>query len=402
MNLTVTLRGKAKEIYLDGKWFPIGVPVSMELSRILRHRRSVIIELPDIEKLPYNKSLWKKNKTFGFTGDADVLSGYGNCTVNLVKNCSMAGYDVRWVGKNHNVPEMRTYANNELPVDMAMVWHEQPRGEWDNSPFSKNIALTPFETTRIPQSWVGRINKFDALLVPCKQNVTMMRDSGVRIPISVIHWGVDFKKFYPVERNNRNFTFGCMGALSERKGTDLLVKAFCLAFPAYQYPNVRLLCKSSHNMFKWGVKGDQRIIIQLNPVAHEELVENFIKKVDCFVFPSRGEGAGLPPIEMLATEMPVICSNHSGMADYMSSDYAYPLNDFKMVPAKDFSEKLYHENCGDWWEPSLEELVNTMRHVYLNQDEAKEKGKKGAQYVSANWSWEQGVKTFTDALDKYC
>jgi glycosyltransferase involved in cell wall biosynthesis len=192
-----------------------------------------------------------------------------------------------------------------------------------------------------------------------------------------------------------------MAALSERKGIDILMKAFELAFPKYQYPNVRLICKSSKNKFKWGIKNDPRVIINLGPVPHEDLVNNFIKKVDCFVFPTRGEGAGLPPLEMMATGMPVICTNWSGPTDYLNPEYSYPLNDFKMVPATPFSAELYKEDCGNWAEPGMDELIETMRYVYTHQDEAREKGRKAMKYVQENWTWEQGIKMFTDALGKY-
>ena len=85
-----------------------------------------------------------------------------------------------------------------------------------------------------------------------------------------------------------------MGAMSKRKGIDILVDAFFKAFPIEQ--DVRLLCKTSHNYFIWGVK-DKRMKIDMTPVTHEELMNNFFKEIDCFVFPTRGEGFGLPMLE---------------------------------------------------------------------------------------------------------
>lgn len=402
MKLTVILNAKGKEIYLDNKWYKIGVPVEMELSSILRHRRYVGIEFPDIPRAIYDKTLWKKDKIFGLTGDADVLSGFGNCTVNLLKYSTEKGYDVRWIGKNTNVSEIRKFAMKELPQEMAMVWHEQPKKEWDRSPFAKNIALVPFETTRIPPTWVPRINRMDALLAISDQNIQMFRDSGVKIPISKVKWGIDEKKFDYIERTKDDFfTFGCCGALSERKGTDVLVKAFQIAFPKWQYPKVRLLLKSSHNMFKWGVKGDERIVINLNPVAHEEFINQFWKKIDVFCWPTRGEGWGLPLHECLAMGIPAIATNWGGTKEIVTPETCLLMDNYKMVPAKDFSEKLYHEDCGNWCEPDVQELVNYMRHAYLNQDDMKEMAKRGHDHIFKNLLWSQVIKDFTGALDKY-
>jgi len=44
-----------------------------------------------------------------------------------------------------------------------------------------------------------------------------------------------------------------------------------------------------------------------------------------FLFPSRGEGAGLPPLEAMSTGLPVLAPAWSGMADYIFAPVAYPL-----------------------------------------------------------------------------
>jgi glycosyltransferase involved in cell wall biosynthesis len=312
------------------------------------------------------------------------------------------GYDVRWVGLNSNVKELNPIMSKEIPEDIAMIYHEQPPDSWLTSPFQKKICILPFETTRIPDSWINKVNSMDACLVPCKQNEQMMRDSGINVPISIIKWGVDENLFSYIDRPDDGiFTFGQCGALSERKGTDLLVKAFIKAFPPQEGAKVRLLLKTSHNVFTFGVKGERRIQVIMLPLDHDEFLRQFWNKVDCFVFPTRGEGAGLPPLEAMATGLPVIVTNWSGPADYINSDIGFPLNNYKMVPAEAFSKKLYKEDCGNWAEPDLDELVNTMRYAYYHQDECKEKGKKAAEYIKQNWLWKDTIHTFHDALDKY-
>lgn len=53
----------------------------------------------------------------------------------------------------------------------------------------------------------------------------------------------------------------------------------------------------------------------LQKIAEPELLD-FYSAAECFVYPSRAEGFGLPPLEAAATGLPVICSNACGMNEF--------------------------------------------------------------------------------------
>jgi glycosyltransferase involved in cell wall biosynthesis len=72
-----------------------------------------------------------------------------------------------------------------------------------------------------------------------------------------------------------------------------------------------------------------------------------------------------------------------------------------MVPATDFTTKVYKEDCGQWSEPNEEDLIEKMRWCYNNQDEVKKMGKYAAEYVKENWTWDKKIDMFTQALDKH-
>ena len=332
-------------------------------------------------------------------GDCDGTSGFGGVSQNLIRYSSPQ-IKTALLGKRFDVKDQAVLAAYNRPLNQAgaMVWHDQPREQWLYSPFQKNIAIVPFETTRVPQSWVGRINGFDALFVPCEQNIQMFRDSGVKIPIELIHWGVDKEKFYPLVRPERDvFTFGTMGALSVRKGTDVLVKAFQEAFPREQ--DVRLICKSSYNTYPFNTP-DPRVKVHLAPWPHQDLLNLFFGQIDCFVFPTRGEGFGLTPLEAMATGIPSIVTGWSGPMEYMTPDVGW-LIDYKMVPADSFTRDVYKEPCGDWAEPSKDHLVELMRHAYNNRDEVREKGVNALKHVQESWLWEHKIRLYIEALAKH-
>ena len=216
--IAVIYHNIARSVIWNGKDLPTNKDIRIPWSDAVKLSKMFEVSMKEVIKKPYNKENWK-NKTYGFTGDADNSSGFGNCTVNLLRQSDKNGYDVRWVGRSYEVPDILRLSNKEMIPDIGMVWHEQPNHKWKQSPFERNICILPFETTKIPDSWVSVVNNFDAVLVPCLQNVFMMKDSGVTRPIELIHWGVDETKFKKVSRiPDEFFTFGHMGSLSTRKG----------------------------------------------------------------------------------------------------------------------------------------------------------------------------------------
>lgn len=378
----------------------MGTPIEVDFSTAVRMRRDVHAIVPYM-KNEYDPEIWKEKQNATLIADVDGMSGWGNVGLNLLKYSRFAKFSL--VGKVYNVrdPYVSTAANREINMHSAAIWHEQPKAEWIISPFSKNIAIVPFETTLIPPSWVPRINSFNALFVPCEQNKQMMIDSGIKIPIEIIHWGVDTNKFFELKRPVKDiFTFGTMGALSRRKGTHILIDAFQRAFP--NESDVRLICKTSNRAYPFMVK-DNRIEVQMGPVSHDELINEFFKRVDCFVFPTLGEGFGLTPLEAMATGIPSIVTGWSGPKEYMNDAVGWSI-EHTMDEAVEFSDPsigVYKEPCGQWAIPSMDHLVYLMRYAYEHRDEVRAKGVAAAAYVRDQWTWPSQIGLFETALNKH-
>lgn len=386
----------ASAVYFEGNFYDTEKPLDLDFSLAFRLSRVADAEVY-YEDVPYNPARWADEKLINFVADVDNNSGFGGVSLALIK---YANVKTAFAGKVFDVRDQKLLAAQNRPLDQsaAGIWHDQPREKWVRSPFKRNIAIVPFETTRVPPSWIGRFSLCNALFVPCKQNIQMFRDSGVSIPIELIHWGVNEKLFYPVERPERDtFTFGHMGALSERKGTDVLVDAFQLAFPKEK--DVKLICKTSYPVYPFEVK-DERIVVHRTPWSHEDLMNQFFKAIDCFVFPTRGEGFGLTPLEAMATGVPAIVTGWSGPMEYMTSAVGWTI-DHRMTDATLFNDKIYKEPCGDWAEPSRDHLVELLRYAYRNRAETAAKGAAAAKYVKEEWTWEKQIGLYEGALDKH-
>jgi len=101
-----------------------------------------------------------------------------------------------------------------------------------------------------------------------------------------------------------------------------------------QYPEVR------HAVIKSRVEATVRF---LGFVPFETL-RCFYEAASAFVFPSRHEGFGLPPLEAMASGTPVVCSNVSSLPEVVgdAAVLVHPENVFEI--ARSISEVLLDQN----------------------------------------------------------
>lgn len=124
---------------------------------------------------------------------------------------------------------------------------------------------------------------------------------------------------------------------------------------------------------------DDRIIITEQITTIDEM-HDFLHDIDCFVFPTRGEGFGLPPLEAMATGLPVIATNWSGPEDFMLPNHSYPL-EYRLVKLDIPCRNPDYRYNGFWAEPNIDHLQALMRECYEKWTDAMLKGDKAAEYL---------------------
>ena len=243
------------------------------------------------------------------------------------------------------------------------------------------ILYTMFESTKIPDDWPEYMNEADKILVPSKWCQKVFAESGVKT--EVVPLGYDSRFFNYIDRKNtkktrKTFTFLHYNAYNLRKGFLEVVKAFNDEFDKTE--PVKMIFKT--NLRKPPIPFMKSKYPNIEVISTEmkayQLAE-LCQKSDCFVFPSRGEGFGLPPLEAMATGMPTIIPNAHGISHYFNKEFMYEVKIEKRCPG--IYKRYKGQDVGEMFVSNVKHLRQQMRYVYEHQDEAFEKGKKAAEYV---------------------
>tara|TARA_X000001382_G_scaffold31533_1_gene20447 strand:+ start:412 stop:1512 length:1101 start_codon:yes stop_codon:yes gene_type:complete len=259
----------------------------------------------------------------------------------------------------------------------------------------RTIYSTMWETTRIPQNWVGNLNRCKALIIPTMANMLALSGQGVTAPMHKVEFGIDTDAFQPREFPVRkHLVFGTSGITRHgwpRKGFDECVEAFTRAFPTGR-EKVELHCKAYPKDPLPGFT-DGRIVIDQGEFPKDKLAD-WYASLDVYLCMSRGEGWGLMPHEAAAMGRPSILPMFFGFSEYMQADMCYPV-EYDLVPATH-----YYEGNGAWAEPDVDHAAQIMRHIYNNQDELIAKSKASAKRAR-EYSYTRMVDGYAKVIEKY-
>jgi glycosyltransferase involved in cell wall biosynthesis len=187
----------------------------------------------------------------------------------------------------------------------------------------------------------------------------------------------------------RPYTFLAFGDRGTRKGMDTAWQAFYKAFE--DNPDVRFVVKSRPSSLRefCTAFGDKRVSLWREDV---QSLARVFSQVDCFVFPTKGEGWGLPPREAACMGKPVICTAWSGTAD--CEHWAMPIKKYTMRPAN-------IKGKGEWAVPDVDETAEHMRWCFEHREDARQRGLKAAQWLRENQTWDHSAKALKALIEEW-
>ena len=324
-------------------------------------------------------------------------SGYG--IVNLEYSTALskiADVSIGWERKEHVLGMDFELFTSEQQALISKPYKKERVGIIKTTPqmFYKNesdfrIGYTMVENTKIGEEWVRLCNQMDAIFVPSPFLVDVFRECGVTKPIRSVKQGVNVERYPYFERKKKDkYIFGTLGHQDDRKNWEDLIVAFCSEFDDNE--PVELWIKNSNPYFGHKTFKDPRIKV-INKFYTFDEIAKFYTLLDCFVFPSHAEGSGLPPREAMATGLPVILTDWSGLSEV--AHMGYPLKPISI----DHPDFRGNEQPGFMAKIDVREMMSYMRYCFSHQEDAKVKGKMASEYIHKEWNWDACAK---DLLEK--
>ena len=375
-----------------------------------------------------------------------IYEGFGESAVVNLR-------DVEWVDHIYLDPKYKQLVSEnslKMPAKVRLIMtlpydphlHAAQVGQ-------TNIVISQFETDRVPKKHVENINRCDHLIITSSYQEAVMKNCGVKVPISCLTPGVDTRLFAYYERpKTETFNVLVLGALTSRKNPRGAVEIFQKAskgHPAWRLTIKTRLANETDDLMKFlgfdveyeypmGEKEaarkegreprlrpkieqpftaqaplDPRILLIVRD-DHPLRVNEFYRQHDCLLWPSKGEGCGLPPLEAMATGMEVVSSNNSGMADFVKDDVAWVIKNAGMEPAgwpfrEDGFSQTYVETYGDvgrWWLPDLDHGAKQLEACYEAWRKGKGKGKRASEIVHRDHDLQAQSHSVLAVVAPYC
>ncbi len=376
-------------------------------------------------RLKKNKGVAQKTRTFNVCWEGAQFMTHSlamvnrECCLNLIRQG--VNLSVIPTQKDQYTPDMQSpYAeilgryHKKLPVVDVVVRHQWPpdlrppeRGHW--------VVIQPWEFGYLPRKWATVFaTQVDEMWVPSHYVRKVYINSGIpEDNVKVIPNGVDPLKFHPEIKpyrckTRKRFKFLFVGGTIFRKGIDILLQAYGEAFSADD--DVCLVIKDmggesfykgqTANEFIQKMQSDPNSpeIEYIDAVLPEEKLVGLYTACDVLVHPYRGEGFGLPILEAMACDRPVIVTKGGACLDFCNDENSLQVK----APKKQFPDlKIVDEELtGVPWlyEPDKTELIRQMKFAFDHPQEMKAMGCRAGEHVRRNFTWKHTATRIGESL----
>jgi glycosyltransferase involved in cell wall biosynthesis len=345
----------------------------LNLSKVLmKHGIECEVYVPWFTHFYYTKSIRVRSKSSSYLIWARYFAGQIKAELFSRK--------LKWRGSMLNICDLkvnrfltRPSSNFLAGFDVIITSaHWQPQELLDSGVALKKIVnVIHHPHTNDPKN-IETYFKDTSLRVIASSDSTAMAlmELGITNP-TVIKLGVDLTIFQQKRNviNDSKFNFGVFFYNHPRKNPDLIKSIV-------QYLKHRY---KSSNIFIFGNGFPQSPGITVLENLNEEDYAFKLAQLDLFIYVSKFEGFGLPPLEAMASGVPVISSEVGATGDYIIPNF----NGTLLEDSSDLQA----------WVEEIDKLVdnnsNRVKMALLGLETAQQ------------WSWEKTSKEYEDFLFKY-
>ncbi len=370
-----------------------------------------------------------KDKQLLYSGRFLETSGYASEARSYVLGLNRMGFQVQIIPLAERITQpglIPDFEEKELgnlmmrvvnPAEAVSLHHQKPDLSF-NTGSPVRVIRTTFETDRLPEVWVPILNSFTEVWVPSGFNLITFASSGVKPEkLKLIREGIDTNRFHPQVEPiplpcRRGFTFLSAFTWQDRKGWDLLLKAYLTEFKPDEDVTLVILVQPFYHSAteikaqlqkfineRFG-SGPGRIppILLLTEPLPDIAMARLYKACDAFVLPTRGEGWCRPMAEAMACGKPVIGTAWGGNLDYMTESNSY-LIEIEGLEEVSNTVDFPHFRGHRWAKPSVEHLRKLLRQVLEHPDEAAARGGKARTWIAEHWDLQHTLLELAAALE---
>ncbi|MDA8310147.1 MAG: glycosyltransferase [Actinomycetota bacterium] len=359
----------------------------------------------------------------------DEASGYGVAADRCIAALEEEGVDLTWspfaVGGGWGLgyePVSLPDPSDGHEVVVAHLVAEYLPAVHSHFPDAFVVAHTVWDTTKIPDHWVGPLDQVDLVVVPSRFSADAVAAAAVKTPVAIVPHVAppplragsgafldvpdDFVVFYTVAEWN------------ERKAVFLTIEAYLRAFT--RHDRVLLVVKTSQRDRRvarsaggaagegttaWSVAkllsahaDPPRVALITRELADEEIAA-IHRRGDCFVSLARGEGWGLGAFDAAAHRRPVVTTGFGGQLDYLvGTPY---LVGFELVPVDDPIGFPSYAPDQRWAEPDLDHAAALLREVAADPYGAREIADCLATEIHKRYRPSAVAQTFLTAVERH-
>ena len=337
-----------------------------------------------------------------YTPAYGVTDGYGNSAEQMCIALDALGIYVTIAGLTMRCGHMNAEEILRRPPRMAdnIIFYAQPWA-WNahGSMRRKSIGFSMYECDALPAYWYEKMRLVDEIWVPgtwCKE---VFAQHVPEVPVKVVPLGVNAWHF-PYKRRVRGEKLRFLHfstVWSEfRKGAQLAIDGFKQAFP--DRTDVALTVHSTKAGSSAWSPNDERIQFRGGMLTTAQLCQLYYD-YDALIFPSRGEGFGMIPLETMATGMATIFSCENGMRDFGAG------TGIKLVTRKTTAWVGEGRGTGrfmqqgSWDEPLLDSVVDAYHKVDKEYEKVMDAAARDAEMVREIWTWERTARVIQARLE---
>jgi hypothetical protein len=286
----------------------------------------------------------------------------------------------------------------DAPSSKILLRYHYPSADKHTS--DKLVTYTMFETDACPQGWVEMLDKADLVLVPNPklkeifEKATTTKVETVYLPLHPDYYAVHDADLI-TGKLNPEYTFSFIGTASvstDRKGILELSAKF---EEMLSTEDVSLVIKSRG----FGQK-TSKIVSQ---PAHKDIkgLVEFYCRSHCGVYPSRGEGYGLPQIESSLLGRPVILADNSAMS--WASTYMPWVIKLPCVSQPAIYSGRVQGDPGNWGYVDMNDFVLEMKNIFelWTEDSDKYKDKMLYSHLSNPLRYELSYSHIQRQLEQH-